>query len=236
MSPDSGRGTHRFGIGILLISIGLFILLANLGVLELGAFVSRWWPLLIVLVGLWKLVVWGAQSLGSALLLIIIGILCLLATLDVISWGNIFRLWPVLLIAIGAWVLLRPSRHFSEKLRVTEGEDEDVLDAWALFGGAERQVTSGQFKGGKATALFGGIDIDLRQSGLAEGEYSLDLTVLFGGIDVWVPEDWDVWVTGSPIFGGIDDKRAKRRETERSSRGRLHINAFVMFGGIDIKN
>jgi predicted membrane protein len=124
----------------------------------------------------------------------------------------------------------------SEKLRATEGEDVDILDAWALFGGAERLVTSEQFKGGKATALFGGIDIDLRQAGMADGEHSLDLTVLFGGIDVWVPRDWDVWVTGSPIFGGIDDKRVTSRAAEITSKGRLHINAFVMFGGIDIKN
>jgi predicted membrane protein len=236
MARIRGQGTHRLGIGILLVAIGLFILLDNLQVLELGPFLSRWWPLLIILVGLWKLLIWGAQSLSSGSLLMVIGILCLLATLGVITWSDLFQIWPVFLIVIGAWILLRPTRHLSEKLRAAEGEDIDMVDAWALFGGAERQVSSSQFKGGKATAMFGGIEIDLREARLAEGEQSLDLTAVFAGIEIRVPEDWDVWVTGSPIFGGIDDKRTGRMNGQGTSGGRLHINAFAMFGGVEIKN
>jgi len=207
-----------------------------LQVLELGQFLRRWWPLLIILLGLWKLIIWGAQSLSSGLLLVVIGILCLLASLDVITWSNLFQIWPVFLIVIGVWILLRPTRHLSEKLRAAEGEDIDVLDAWALFGGAERQVSSSHFKGGKATAMFGGIEIDLRKARLADGEQALDVTSIFAGIEIRVPEDWDVWVTGSPIFGGIDDKRAARTNGRSTSGGRLHINAFAMFGGVEIKN
>ncbi len=236
MAQTRGQSRHRLVIGALLVAIGLFILLDNLQVLELGPFLSRWWPLLIILLGFWKLLIWGAQSLSSGFLLIAIGAVCLLATLNAITWSHLFRLWPVLLILIGAWVLLRPTRHLSETLRATEGEDVDVLDAWALFGGAERQVSSSQFKGGKATALFGGIEIDLRRARLAEGEQALDITALFGGIEIWVPETWDVWVTGSPIFGGIDDKRISRPAEGKTSGASLHINAFAMFGSVEIKN
>ena len=236
MAQTRGQARHRLGIGVLLVFIGLFILLDNLQVLELGPFLSRWWPLLIILLGLWKLLIWGAQSLSSGLLLMAIGVLCLLATLGAITWSDLFRIWPVFLIVIGAWILLRPTRHLSEKLRAAEGEHIDMLDVWALFGGSERQVISSQFKGGKATAIFGGIDIDLRGARLADGEQSLDLTAIFAGIEIRVPETWEVWVTGSPIFGGIEDKRASKTAGERTSGGCLHINAFAMFGGVEIKN
>jgi predicted membrane protein len=236
MPRESSHGTHRWGIGVLLTVIGLLILLSNLDVLDLGPFLNRWWPLLIVLLAFWKLVVWGARSLGSALLLIIIGILCQLATIDIITWSAIFRLWPVLLIAIGAWMLLRPTRHWGERRQAVEGEDIDFLDTWALFGGAEQQVDSQSFKGGNATALFGGIDIDLRQAQLAEGEHPLHLTALFGGVDVFVPQDWDVRVTGTPLFGSLEDKRRKTTPTGAPVKGRLHISSFVLFGGIEIKN
>lgn len=236
MPREAGHGTHRWGIGVLLTVIGLLILLSNLDVLDLGPFLSRWWPLLIVLLGLWKLVVWGAASLGSVLLLMIIGILCQLATMNVIAWSDIFRLWPLLLIVIGAWMLLRPTRHWREKRRAAGGENIDFLDAWALFGGAERQVSSQQFKGGNATALFGGIDIDLRQAKLAEGEHSLHLTALFGGVDVFVPPDWNVSVTGTPLFGSLEDKRRKIQGIEATAKGQLQISGFVMFGGIEVKN
>lgn len=236
MERGSSHGTHRLGIGILLTAIGLLILLDNLDVLDLGPFLGRWWPLLIVLVGLWKLVVWGAASIGSALLLILIGILCLLATLDVIAWSALFRLWPLLLIVAGAWLLLRPSRHRSKKQEVEAGEASDFLDVWALFGGAERRVTSQQFKGGNATAIFGGIDIDLREAQLTEGEHSLHLTALFGGVDVFVPHDWDITVTGTPIFGSLEDERRRTQPMERHAKGRLYISGFAVFGGIEIKN
>jgi len=220
MPRESGRGTHRWGIGLLLVTIGLLLLLSNQGVLVLGPFFSHWWPLVIILVGLWKLVVWGASSIGSVILLIVIGILCMLATWDVIEWSALFRLWPLVLIAAGAWLLLRPSQHRAEKQGREAGEDIDFLDAWALFGGAERQPTSQQFKGGNATALFGGIDIDLREA----------------GIDIFVPQDWDVTVTGTPIFGALEDKRRKASPTKGPAKGRLHISGFVMFGGIEVKN
>ena len=236
MPREHSHGTHRLGIGVLLVVIGLLILLDNLDVLNLGPYWGRWWPLIIVLSGLWKLVVWGAASLGSALLLIIIGILCQLATVGVVDWSAIFRLWPILLISIGAWMLLRPTRHWGEKQRAIGGENIDFLDAWALFGGADRRITSPQFNGGNATALFGGIDIDLRQAQLNQGEHALHLTALFGGVDVFVPPEWDVVVTGTPLFGSLEDKRSKVQVTEGSSKGRLHISAFVLFGGIEVKN
>ena len=236
MSRESGRGTHRWGIGLLLVAIGLLLFLSNQDVLDLGPIFSHWWPLVIILVGLWKLMVWGASSIGSVILLIVIGILCMLATWDVIEWSALFRLWPLVLIAAGAWLLLRPSRHRAEKHGYETGEDIDFLDAWALFGGAERQPTSQQFKGGNATALFGGIDIDLREAQLAEGEHSLHLTALFGAIDIFVPQDWDVTVTGTPIFGALEDKRRKASPTKGLAKGRLHISGFVMFGGIEVKN
>lgn len=236
MPRESGRGTHRWGIGLLLVTIGLLLFLSNQDVLDLGPFFSHWWPLVIILVGLWKLMVWGASSIGSVILLIVIGILCMLATWDVIAWSALFRLWPLVLIAAGAWLLLRPSQHRAEKHGSEAGEDIDFLDAWALFGGAERQPASQQFKGGNATALFGGIDIDLREAQLAEGEHSLHLTALFGGIDIFVPQDWDVTVTGTPIFGALEDKRRKASSTKGPAKGRLHISGFVMFGGIEVKN
>ncbi len=236
MAREPGHGTHRLGIGILLTIIGLLILLSNLEVLDLGPFINRWWPLLIVLLGLWKLVIWGAASLGSALMLLTIGVLCLLATLDAVAWSDIFDLWPILLVAIGGWMLLRPTRHWGEKRRVLGEELIDFLDVWALFGGADRQISSQQFMGGNATALFGGIDIDLRSSKLAPGNHALHLTALFGGIDVFVPPDWDVMITGTPLFGSLEDKRNRLPSGDVPAKGRLHITAFIMFGGIEIKN
>jgi len=41
--------------GLVLISVGVLLLLSNYGRLELGSFIARWWPLMIIF--------WGAVKL-----------------------------------------------------------------------------------------------------------------------------------------------------------------------------
>ena len=54
MAPTSSRSSGLFS-GLVLISVGLLLLLHNYGHLELHAFFTRWWPLLIIF--------WGAVKL-----------------------------------------------------------------------------------------------------------------------------------------------------------------------------
>ena len=55
---------------------------------------------------------------------------------------------------------------------------------------------------------------------------------VFGGIDIYVKEDTKVLIKSTSLFGGVENK--KKTETNDKSKT-IYINAFCMFGGVDIK-
>ena len=52
------------------------------------------------------------------------------------------------------------------------------------------------------------------------------------GIDIYVKEDTKVLIKSTSLFGGVENK--KKTETNDKSKT-IYINAFCMFGGVDIK-
>ena len=60
---------------------------------------------------------------------------------------DVFRLWPLVFVAIGASLIFRRNRldNYEKSLN----DDDDSVDEVAIFSGAERNITSKEFKGGK---------------------------------------------------------------------------------------
>ena len=75
--------------------------------------------------------------------------------------------------------------------------------------------------------------MDFTQAKLAEDKATLELTAVFGGIDIWVPNDWKVVVDSSSLFGGVEDKH--RTVPSSETKATLFIRATALFGGIEIK-
>ena len=55
-------------------------------------------------------------------------------------------------------------------------------------------------------ALFGGVELDMRHAKISTEGCKIHATALFGGVEIIVPDDWNVIITGTPIFGGIENK------------------------------
>jgi len=103
-----------------------------------------------------------------------------------------------------------------------------------MFAGLNRRIESQNFRGGKATAIMGGIELDFTQVRLAEPKAVLDLTAIMGGIDIKVPRHIRVELSGNPVLGGIENKHnyAPGPGAEQT----LSIRATAILGGIDIKD
>ncbi len=69
-------------------------------------------------------------------------------------------------------------------------------------------------------------------------EATLEINAIFGGVEIRVPEAWQVAFRGTPIFGGIADKTRVGRTTDLSDPRRkvLILTGAVIFGGVEIKN
>ncbi len=216
----------RVVIGGILVILGILFLLDVNDVIEAGDAFGRWWPLVLVIVG-------GVQllnrpvRLGPPLVLIGLGVVLLLATLDVFAVSVWQLFWPLVLIAVGVWFVIGRGAG-------TPGADpSERITSVALFSGKELSSTSPAFRGGTVLVAFGGTELDLTGARVATEGASLDVGVAFGGAEITVPEGWRVDVTGLPLFGGWSNKA--KGEALSSDAPRLHVNALTLFGGMEIK-
>ena len=219
----------RTFVGILLVVLGAGFLLDRLDIIQFSTLLSIYWPVFLLIIGANQLFSRG-YSATSGIALILIGLFFLLKNLGLLPSDIGRYFWPVLLIIIGLVIILGRSRHGGMPTY-----KDDALNHFVIFSGLESKCISKDFKGGSATAVFGGIELDLRDADLSKEGGFLDLTAVFGGIELRVPASWKVIVKGTPIFGGWENK-AKTPDGAIEDQPVLNIRCLAMFGGIEIGN
>ncbi len=113
------------------------------------------------------------------------------------------------------------------------GDDSSRFSVEVFMSSVSRKVTSQQFKGGEVVCFMGGGDIDMRSARMAEGTAQLEINLVMGGVNLFVPEDWAVEFQGTPIMGGVEDHS---RRPAGEPKGRLVITGVVLMSSIEIKN
>jgi hypothetical protein len=103
----------------------------------------------------------------------------------------------------------------------------------AIFGGAERK---GRFRTGRgftAVAIFGGVDIDLRDATFDQHEIVINCTAIFGGVDIKVPEHVTLRGGGAGIFGGFD---VRQEEGSQPHGPVVVVRGAAVFGGVSARH
>ena len=103
----------------------------------------------------------------------------------------------------------------------------------SVFTGKEIRFRREPFEGAVLSAVIGAIDQDLREAVISHDTVVEAITVM-GGIDIHVPDDVYVVVSGSPFLGGIDN-HVKQRMPYSGSGITIFIKATCIMGGIEIK-
>ena len=111
----------------------------------------------------------------------------------------------------------------------------DYIDEVNIFSGSEKRIAINNFRGGKITSIFGGSEIDLTGSTLAEGNNVVELFYMFGGSSFIIPADWTVNNKVTSILGGFSEKGNPVITNVTKDNKTLTITGFVMFGGGEIK-
>ena len=110
----------------------------------------------------------------------------------------------------------------------------DRINESVIFSGVNRKLMTKDFQGGKATVIFGGLDLDLTQVDFT-GVVTLDLEVGFGGVKLIVPPHWDVRTEMSNIAAGLEDKRMFREGGVDTNKV-LILKGTLLFSGLEIKS
>jgi predicted membrane protein len=232
---NSNNQNRTLGLGLLIILIGLAILLHRLRFFspQVDDVIISWQMLLIV-IGVYN--VFFSHSRVAGFILIAVGVFFIIPNLFTLPYDFKRNFWPVLLIVVGLFILFRalPTRR-REPTKPLDGNPMEYIDETNIFSGSEKKISTQNFKGGKITSLFGGSDLDLSSSQLAEGHHMLEIFYMFGGSTIRVPNDWVVVNKVTSILGGFSDKRNISPGQSSASSKSLIIQGFVMFGGGEIK-
>lgn len=221
--------------GAIILAIGTIFLFDSLGYIHARSF-FQFWPLILIFVGAAKIVRHDSRIWGVALLLA--GIFLQLNELGIgrFTWS---QFWPMLLIAAGLmamWSAVQ-ARVFLEKAPGDNSDPRTTLDESTVFGGIEKRLNSREFRGGRLQAIFGGIEVDLRDADLAEEEAVIYANAIFGGIEIRVPETWYVAARGQGVFGGFSDSTrfAGAADLDKPKKT-LIVLGTSLFGGVEIRN
>ncbi len=250
-------GGHAFA-GLILLLIGSIFLLNNLGVFYIED-VRKYWPVLLIVAGVAHLFFsrHGARSFIWSGMLVTIGGLLLANNFGYIHVNVAEIIWPVAMIFMGILFLLRARRGgpgFAGMPGCGGGSggaaggnpagagpsgagpaNPNVLDEVAVFGGIQRRVDSQDFEGGELSSVFGGIELDMRGANTKRDEIVIEANAVFGGIELLLPDRWNVTVRGAGIFGGYEDK-THPPANPAEKRTHLTITGSAVFGGVSVRN
>lgn len=221
--------TGRLLFGAIVLVLGLLWTAENLGLVEVEA-VLRWWPALLVGYGFVRITgLDGNRGWVSGILFMLAGGWMLMREMGIVH-VSIWKLWPVFMIVMGAALIFRSMRPQVPQA----GSDSDTFPRpFAIMGGVTRNIESQELTAIEATAVMGGVELDLTGARARDREVVLEAFTCMGGIDLVVPEDWRVVTEATPIMGGIEDKT---RVSPEAATTTLFVRGFVVMGGVEIKN
>lgn len=226
--------SNRPVIGLILVLIGLFLVLRNTGFFPYG--MSRIvfsWPMLLVAIGL-VITLGSSGSKSSGVIVMAVGAFFLIPHIFRDAF-DIDLFWPSIFIIIGV-IFIFTKRHGWNSVTTTGVIGDDYIDYVNVFSGGERQIVSENFKGGKISAVFGGMELDLTQAKLATGSNVIEIACIFGGATLIVPDDWNILIQVTPVLGGFSDSRKLLPGRVVDPTKQLIIKGAVVFGGGEIKS
>jgi predicted membrane protein len=214
---------------LIIITVGVILLLDRMGIID-GGDLFKFWPMLLVAGGLSHLLRPDEGGKVGGALMVAVGVLFQLKNLGIIrlDWSTA---WPILIIAVGAALLWRALSGPSLTRATRDAFNESVV-----FGGAKLRSDTKDFRGGKLFAVFGGYEIDLTKADIAQDEVLLDVTAIFGGIEIRLPAHWRIVSKVTPILGGFEDKTDYPKADLPGGPKTLILQGLAMFGGIEVKN
>ena len=210
-------GGAKLIIGIFFVIHGLLLAADNLGLLAAWDYL-RYWPAVVLLVGIYKLWQPGRQ-LAGAILTIIGG--SLLAQNAGLLRLSIFDLWPLLLIIAGIAIIARATGF-----EVPAGGSRNIVAVVA-----SRKVAPREFAGARIAAVMGGCQLDLTDSDLTQNPAVVEAFAMWGGVEIFVPETMEVIGEVVPFMGGFDVKVAPVGTPQRQ----LIVRGTAIMGGIEVK-
>lgn len=216
--------------GLIFIVVGVIFGLNALEITNINIFFDGWWTLFIIVpcfIGLFN-----DEDKSGNLIGLVIGVCLLLGCFDLIDFELIWKLMvPSILVLIGLSFIFKDSFNSKVKKEMKKINKGDTKEYFATFGGQTIDFSKEEFTGCSINAVFGGVKCQLNDS-IIEEDVIINASAIFGGITIYVPENVNVKITSTSMFGGVSDERKLKNKDAKHT---IYINATSVFGGVEIK-
>lgn len=217
--------------GIVLIVLGLIFGLNALDITHIDIFFNGWWTLFIIVpcfIDLFK-----EKDKTGNIIGLTIGVLLLLGTNNIIDFSLIWKLmFPIALVIFGISLIFKDTISGKVKKEIKKLNKNNDKEYYATFGVQNLDFSDEEFESCSLNAIFGGIKCDLRNTKLKK-DVVINASSIFGEITLYIPENVNVKLVSTPIFGGVSDERKNHNSKDKNIT--LYINATCLFGGVELK-
>jgi hypothetical protein len=131
----------------------------------------------------------------------------------------------------GAAYVPAPAAGTSGGLRQYGGQPTSHLGV-AILGGVSRRGKWRVPKIFTSFAFMGGIELDMRDATFTEPTVTIRVTAIMAGVEITVPEDANVRVTGIGIMGAFDDTSS---EAVTAGGPTINVSGVAFMGGVNIR-
>ena len=206
--------------GLFFTAVGILLTLDHLDLFETNR-ILRYWPVVLVVLGVIKLLQpYGNRLAAAALILGGTWLLALRLHWIRISIFDVF--WPLLLIGLGAILVARAL-----------GWRADASGpGLAIFGSRNVASTSSDFRHASASAVLGQHQLDLTGADIVESPAIVDTFAFWGAVEIIVPDHWEIVGDVTPVMGGFE----VRTEGATAPGKRLIVRGTAIMGGIEVKS
>lgn len=218
--------------GFVLIILGIIFALNSLGIANINVFFKGWWTLFIIIpsfIGLFK----NSNKVWSFIWLCV-GVVLLLCVRQVISFSLVSKLiLPFILVVLGLSLIFKDTinRRINEQIKKLNSEKINADSYCATFGEVNEHFNGEEFKGANVDAIFGSVNLDI-SGAIIKQDQIINLSAIFGGVDIKVSNNVNIKVKSTPIFGGVSNKV---KNDYNNNLPTIYINSFCLFGGVEIK-
>ncbi|TVR21719.1 MAG: hypothetical protein EA387_09965 [Nitriliruptor sp.] len=200
--------------GLALIVLGVLLALDNLEVVDASELLAGWWPVAVLLVGVWWAVT-GAPV--SGLFVAVVGGLLLVSTLELVDIPIGSLIFPGILVVVGGAML-------QAGMRVRAAHIE-VADLPGAAGGLGTEALV-------ATAVFGDARLIVGDDGVDTDRLVVSATSVFGDVRVDVPAGWRLENRITKLLGDVTLPREQPSYPESPV---VVLHGLVLFGDVRVR-
>lgn len=228
-------GIRRILYGLLFVAIGIVIFGNLMHFWDFSAYAKSWWTLFIIVPGIAGIISSGFEFWN--VFLVVLGCWLFAEEQGFLKGYSWYWLLAGLLILFGLSIIFGFDRHRKFSPHNYDGfkkfsEDfNDCPEYTGVFSNLDVSNKSQNFKGGKATSVFGRVTVDLRDIKI-QGNAYFEASSVFGTLQIYVPKDIPVKLNIVPVFGGYHNMASFAPPDP--SAPYIEIKGASVFGSIEV--